>query len=64
MEPLAEAAPAEALAEPAGEAGLPLPVGPKVEISARTPGWVLVFWRIWCLVERVMARELEFSSCA
>lgn len=32
MEPLAEA-----LAEPAGEAGLPLPVGPKVEISARTP---------------------------
>ena len=27
-----------ALADPAGEAGLPLPVGPKVEISARTPG--------------------------
>lgn len=37
MEPLAEA-----VAEPAGEAGLPLPVGPKVEISARTPGFVLV----------------------
>ena len=57
MEPVAEAE-----AEPAGLAGLPLPVGPKVEMSARTPG-TYVSWMFGKAVITNAGECMRHVSC-